>query len=71
MKVGFIGLGHMGKHMAAAVLRAGHELTIHDIRPEAAEDSLLAGARWADTPQAAAVARSNAGRIRLPPAKSE
>ena len=56
MKVGFIGLGHMGKHMAAAVLRAGYELTIHDIRPEVAGDPLLAGARWADTPQAAAVA---------------
>ena len=56
MKVGFIGLGHMGKHMAAAVLRAGYELTIHDIRPEAAEDPLLAGARWADTPRATAAA---------------
>jgi 3-hydroxyisobutyrate dehydrogenase len=56
VKVGFIGLGHMGKHMAAAVLRAGYELTIHDIRPEAAEDPLLAGARWADTPRATAEA---------------
>ena len=56
MKVGFIGLGHMGKHMAAAVLRAGYELTIHDIRLEAAEDPLLAGARWADTPRATAAA---------------
>ena len=56
MKVGFIGLGHMGKLMAAAVLRAGYELTIHDIRPEAAEDPLLAGARWADTPRATAAA---------------
>jgi 3-hydroxyisobutyrate dehydrogenase len=56
VKVGFIGLGHMGKHMAAAVLRAGYELTIHDIRPEAAEDPLLAGARWADTPRATAAA---------------
>jgi len=56
VKVGFIGLGHMGKHMAAAVLRAGYELTIHDIRLEAAEDPLLAGARWADTPRATAAA---------------
>jgi 3-hydroxyisobutyrate dehydrogenase len=56
VKVGFIGLGHMGKHMAAAVLRAGYELTIHDIRPETADDSLLAGARWAETPRAAAAA---------------
>jgi 3-hydroxyisobutyrate dehydrogenase len=56
VKVGFIGLGHMGKHMAAALLKAGYELTIHDIRPEAAEDPLLAGARWAETPQATAAA---------------
>jgi 6-phosphogluconate dehydrogenase-like protein len=29
MKVGFIGLGHMGAGMAANLLRAGHEVTIY------------------------------------------
>jgi 2-hydroxymethylglutarate dehydrogenase len=54
MKVGFIGLGHMGKHMAASVIRAGYELTAYDINPAAREDPVLAGAAWADSPQAVA-----------------
>jgi 3-hydroxyisobutyrate dehydrogenase-like beta-hydroxyacid dehydrogenase len=56
MKVGFIGLGHMGKHMAASLIRAGHELTGYDIRAEARDDPVLAGAHWADTAKAAAEA---------------
>ncbi|MDQ3809693.1 MAG: NAD(P)-dependent oxidoreductase [Chloroflexota bacterium] len=34
MKVGFIGLGQMGSRMARNLARAGHELTIYDLRPE-------------------------------------
>jgi 3-hydroxyisobutyrate dehydrogenase-like beta-hydroxyacid dehydrogenase len=30
MKVGFIGLGHMGAGMAANLLKAGHEVTVWD-----------------------------------------
>lgn len=30
MKVGFIGLGHMGSAMAAALLRAGHQVTVYN-----------------------------------------
>lgn len=30
IKVGFIGLGHMGSGMAADLLRAGHDLTVYD-----------------------------------------
>jgi 3-hydroxyisobutyrate dehydrogenase-like beta-hydroxyacid dehydrogenase len=56
VKVGFIGLGHMGKPMAANVLKAGFELTIHDVRPEVRYDPLLAGAQWAATPRDAAAA---------------
>src|SRR5437667_130478 len=39
MRVGFIGLGHMGAGMAANLLRAGHEVTVYNRtpkRPEAA-----------------------------------
>ena len=50
MRVGFIGLGNMGRHMAMHVLRGGHELTVLDIRREAAEAHLEAGANWAETP---------------------
>ena len=56
MKIGFIGLGTMGRHMANNLMKGGHELTVHDIRREAAAPHLEAGARWADTPRAAAAA---------------
>jgi 2-hydroxy-3-oxopropionate reductase len=32
-KVGFIGLGIMGAPMAAHILKGGHELYVHDIKP--------------------------------------
>ena len=54
MKIGFIGLGTMGRHMAANLQKAGHELVVHDVRREAAESHMKAGARWADSPRAVA-----------------
>jgi len=51
MRVGFIGLGTMGAHMARNLLKAGHELVVNDARREAAAPHLEAGAIWADTPQ--------------------
>jgi 3-hydroxyisobutyrate dehydrogenase len=54
MKVGFIGLGTMGRHMASNLIKAGHELVVHDVRREAAEPHVKAGARWADSPRAVA-----------------
>src|ERR1700730_4987631 len=50
MNIGFIGVGTMGQHMATNLQRAGHELVVHDIRREAAERHLEAGAVWADSP---------------------
>jgi len=35
MQVGFIGLGHMGQHMARHVAEAGHDVLAFDMRPEA------------------------------------
>jgi 3-hydroxyisobutyrate dehydrogenase len=32
MRIGFIGLGAMGRHMAANLQRAGHEVQAHDLR---------------------------------------
>jgi 3-hydroxyisobutyrate dehydrogenase len=40
--------------MAGQLLRAGHQLTVHDVRPESAEPLLAAGAQWADSPAALA-----------------
>ena len=32
-KIGFIGLGIMGTPMAGHLLRGGHELYLHDVKP--------------------------------------
>jgi 3-hydroxyisobutyrate dehydrogenase len=50
VKVGFIGLGTMGQHMAANLQAASYELVVHDIRASAAEPHLAAGAVWSETP---------------------
>jgi 3-hydroxyisobutyrate dehydrogenase len=50
MRVGFIGVGTMGRHMARHLQEAGHDLVVHDIRKEAAEPHIAAGATWAATP---------------------
>lgn len=49
MKVGFIGIGTMGASMALNVRKAGYELVVNDLRREAAEPHLKAGAAWADS----------------------
>ncbi len=54
MKVGFIGLGTMGAHMAANLQKSGFSLVVHDMRRAAAERHLAAGAIWADSPRAVA-----------------
>jgi 3-hydroxyisobutyrate dehydrogenase len=51
MKIGFIGLGAMGRGMALNLQKAGHELVVNDLRPEAAGIYLDNGAVWADTPR--------------------
>src|SRR3989442_13621494 len=56
MKIGFIGLGTMGRHMASNLIKAGHGLVVHDVRREAAAPHREAGARWAETPRAVAEA---------------
>jgi 3-hydroxyisobutyrate dehydrogenase len=56
MKIGFIGLGTMGRHMASNLITAGHELVVHDVRREATAPHREAGARWAETPQGVAEA---------------
>jgi 3-hydroxyisobutyrate dehydrogenase len=56
MKIGFIGLGLMGRHMASNLIKAGHALVVHDIRREAAAAHREAGAQWADTPRDVAAA---------------
>jgi len=54
MKVGFVGVGNMGNPMAANLQKAGHALQVHDIKREAAQNLLAAGATWANSPKEAA-----------------
>src|SRR5205807_2349195 len=56
MRVGFIGLGMMGKGMAANLQKAGHQLTVYDLHRAAAEPFLAKGAEWANSPRAVAEA---------------
>ncbi|MBI3966115.1 MAG: NAD-binding protein [Chloroflexi bacterium] len=46
-RVGFIGLGAMGRPMSRNVLKGGFELTVHDLRPEPVEELVGLGARRA------------------------
>ncbi len=53
-KVGFIGLGIMGKPMSKNLLKAGHELVVYDIVPAAVQDVVAAGAKAASSSKAVA-----------------
>jgi len=43
-KIGFIGLGIMGKHMSSHLIDAGYEVSVYDINPRAVEDLSAKGA---------------------------
>jgi 2-hydroxy-3-oxopropionate reductase len=44
-KIGFIGLGIMGKPMAMNLIKAGYNLTVYDVRPEPVKEVVAAGAK--------------------------
>jgi 3-hydroxyisobutyrate dehydrogenase len=54
MKIGFIGTGIMGKSMAGHLMAAGHTLHIYNRTRSKAEDLLVRGAQWFDSPIALA-----------------
>ena len=56
MRVGFIGLGVMGRPMALHLVKAGHELSVYARRAEAAQPLVDAGARRLATPAEVAAA---------------
>ena len=49
MRVGFIGLGHMGQGMASSLLKAGHEVTVYNRTRAKAEALAGQGAKVADS----------------------
>ncbi|MBP2641294.1 MAG: beta-hydroxyacid dehydrogenase, 3-hydroxyisobutyrate dehydrogenase [Firmicutes bacterium] len=67
-KVGFIGLGAMGRPMASNVLKAGYELTVFDVVKTAVEQMAEQGAKTALTPREVAE-RCDVVLISLPNAK--
>ena len=48
--IGFVGLGQMGGPMSRRLLAAGYELVVHDLRAEAVEGLVAAGAEAAKSP---------------------
>ena len=55
-KIGFVGLGIMGKPMARNLLKAGYELTVYDIVGEAVEEVVGDGAAPASSSREVAAA---------------
>jgi len=64
-KIGFIGLGVMGKPMAGHLIKAGHTLTVHNRSRRAVDELVAAGATAATTP--AEVAKSSSIVITMLP----
>lgn len=56
MRIGFVGVGTMGRPIAKCLIAAGHRLTVHDTRPEAMSALIGEGASVADNPAEAAYA---------------
>ena len=54
-RVAFIGLGRMGRGMAGRYLDAGFELAVWNRSKPKAEDLIARGARWASSPEDAAI----------------
>jgi len=54
MKIGFIGLGIMGKPMSKNLMKAGHELVVFDLNQDAVADVVAAGATAAGSAKAVA-----------------
>ncbi len=53
-KIGFVGLGTVGKHMAANLMKGNYRLTVYDGHPEAVSELVKLGAEAAATPMQAA-----------------
>ncbi|MDZ4074964.1 MAG: NAD(P)-dependent oxidoreductase [Hylemonella sp.] len=49
-RIGFIGLGNMGRHMAGHLLAAGHPLCVYNRSRDKADELIARGASWCATP---------------------
>ncbi len=50
LRIGFVGLGIMGRSMAGHLLAAGHELRVYNRSRDKADELVARGARWCDSP---------------------
>ncbi len=57
VKIGFIGMGIMGRPMAKNLLAAGHEVTVYNRTASRCDEAVEAGAARADTPAECAVGK--------------
>jgi 3-hydroxyisobutyrate dehydrogenase len=55
-KIAFVGLGNMGGHMAANLVKAGHEVTVFDVSQAAVDTAVSKGAKAAASAAEAAAA---------------
>ncbi len=49
VRVGYVGLGNLGVHLAGSLLRAGHRIVVSDLNRDAAAPLIAGGAQWADS----------------------
>jgi len=54
MRYGFIGLGNLGAHLAASLVKGGFDVRVHDLNRAAADPLIAAGAAWAGSSAEAA-----------------
>jgi 3-hydroxyisobutyrate dehydrogenase len=48
-RIGYVGLGNLGSHLAMSLVRAGHEVTVSDLHRPLADRLVAAGAVWVDS----------------------
>jgi 3-hydroxyisobutyrate dehydrogenase len=71
MKYGYVGLGNLGGHLAASLIRAGHEVMVYDRDASLAERHRAMGAKVADSPAGVAAASDHVFTCLPSPAVSE
>jgi 3-hydroxyisobutyrate dehydrogenase len=71
MRYGYIGLGNLGGHLAASLIRNGFDVTVNDIDKSLADRHLKAGAIWANSPKELAQAVDHVFTCLPSPAVSE
>ena len=51
MRIGFIGLGNVGFKLANSLVETGHEIYVHDLKKNSANNLIKSGAIWVDSPK--------------------